>query len=370
VAKGRRRRRGDDTRGYAVKSADGLDFHTPYKKISKINEFILNSRGGITMKVRTSILDCIGNTPLVKLCRVTEGVGADVLVKPEFLNPSGSIKDRIALKMIEQAEKDGKLKPGYTIVEASSGNTAIAISLVGAAKGYRFKACFAEGLERIEKVKLMERYGTEVESIPPDLGKTSSMHGAALEVPGRTKCKMLEETGPNVWWARQYSNPSNVAAHRELGKEIFDQTDGKVDVFVASVGTGGTFLGVSSFLQEKIPHLKAVAVEPFDEGIGGKGFTLISGFRPENVIPGISGGIIETIVKSGMVDELFRITDEEAIEMAYRLSREEGLFCGMSSGANVFVALKEARRLGKGHTIVTVLPDSGDRYITKEVYTT
>lgn len=322
------------------------------------------------MKIKTSVLDCIGNTPLVKLSKITEGIEANVLVKPEYLNPSGSIKDRMALKMIEKAERDGKLKPGYTIVEASSGNTAIAISLVGAAKGYRVKVCYAEGLERIEKVKLMERYGTEVESVPPDFGKTSSMHGAALEVPGRTKCKMLEETEPSVWWARQYSNPANVEAHRELGKEIFDQTDGKVEVFVASVGTGGTFLGVSSFLKEKIQNLRTVAVEPFDEGIGGKGFTLISGFKPENVVPGISGGIIETIVNSGIVDELLRVTNEDAVEMAYRLSREEGLICGMSGGANVFVALKEASRLGEGHTVVTVLPDSGDRYITKEIYTT
>lgn len=322
------------------------------------------------MKVKNNILECIGNTPLVRLNRVTKDIEASVLVKPEFLNPSGSIKDRIALKMIEQAEKDEKLKPGYTILEASSGNAALGISLVGAAKGYRVKVCYAETLGRIEKVKMMERYGTEVESVPPDFGKVRSTHGAAVEVPGRVKCKMLEETQPNMWWARQFSNPAAVEAHRELGKEIFDQTDGNVDVFVASVGTGGTFLGITSFLKERIPKLRAVAVEPYSWGIGGKGATLISGFKSENVIPGITGGIIETIVKSGIVDELVRVTDEEAINMAHRLSREEGLFCGMSAGANVFVALKEAQKLKKGQNVVTVLPDSGDRYITAERYTT
>lgn len=322
------------------------------------------------MKITNNMLELVGNTPLVRLNKVTEDIEANVFAKPEFLNPTGSIKDRIALKMIEQAERDGSLKPGYSIIEASSGNTALALSFVGAIKGYHVKVYFASTLKRHEKIKMMHRYGTEVEVVPPDFGKTRSMHGAALEVPGRAKAKIEAETRPNVWWARQFSNPANVEAHRDTGREILDQTDSNVDVLVACVGTGGTLLGISKVLKEKIPEIKIVAVEPKSWGIGGKGATLISGFKPENVIPGITGGIIETIVECGIVDELARVSDEQAIGMAYRLSREEGMFCGMSSGAAVFVALNEARKLRKGQNVVTILPDSGDRYITTEHFQT
>lgn len=324
------------------------------------------------MKVVDSILELIGNTPMLRLHKVTKGMEANVLVKLEYLNPSGSLKDRIALQMIEDAEKAGLLKSGYTIVEASSGNTAIALSFVGNVKGYKVKIFYPQDVWQKEKRITVNRYGGEFEMTPlaqRELARKAGVHGDIVERPGRAKCKELDESEPTVWWARQFSSPSNVKAHNKTGIEILEQTDGKVDVFVAAVGTGGTLLGVAEVLKAEIPDVKVVAVEPTGWA---KHESILSGWKrgDKKVIPGITGGILLQIVEKDIVDEIVSVGNEDARNMAYRLSREEGLFCGMSSGANVFVAINEAGKLGKGKNVVTVLPDSGDRYFGDERFIT
>jgi len=305
---------------------------------------------------------------MVKLNYLTEDLEANVLVKLEYLNPSGSMKDRIALKMIEMAEEEGTLRSGYTIVESSTGNTGTSLAFVGAMKGYRviiYETIPGEMGE--EKVKIMRNYGAEVHVIAPkDLSNLNekSVAGAEVELPGRRICLELERNKPDIWWARQFSNPGNVKAHNETGREILAQTNGEVDVFVMSIGTGGTLMGVSEVLKEELPHVRIVGVVP--------------AASEKDLTPGkpyprtdISGGIISDLVeRPGLVDEVVRVRDVEAVNMTHRLWREEGLFAGVSSGANVLVAIKEAKRLEKGKNVVTILCDSGDRYLTEEHYVT
>lgn len=316
------------------------------------------------MKTANSVLDLIGNTPMTRLNKLIRNAEENVLVKLEYLNPSGSVKDRIALMMIEQAEKDGILKPGYTIVESSTGNTGISLSFVGTLKGY--KVLIYEtipGKMDKERIGIMKRYGAEVKLIRPELSEIKEVPGAEVELPGRKICLDLEKNNPHVWWARQFSNPANVAAHNKTGKEILAQTDGKLDAFVAAIGTGGTLMGVAEVLKARSPNVKIVGVQP-----AGSRFSIIPGQSyPKS---DTSGGIISDMLGRKLVDEVFTINDDDAINMAHRLWREEGLFAGISSGANVLVAIKEAKKLGKGKTVVTVLPDSGDRYITDEHFVT
>jgi len=320
------------------------------------------------LEVVDSILDLIGNTPMLRLHKVTEGIEATVLVKLEYLNPSGSYKDRIALRMIEDAEKTNRLKSGYTIVESSSGNTAIAVAFVGRVKGYKVRIYYPQDVWQEEKKKTLFRFGAEIEMVPlveTEVAREAGVHGARVEIPGRVKCKKLEESNPDIWWARQFSNPSNVFAHNELGKEILEQTGGNIDVYVSSIGTGGNFLGVTQVLKEKIPHVKCLAAEP--EGWPG----WVDPLSPEaKFVPGITGGIIEQVRDSDLFDEVVFVSNDDARNMAYRLSREEGMFCGMSTGANVFVAINEAKKLGPGKQVVTVAVDSGDRYFSDERYIT
>lgn len=321
------------------------------------------------MKVVNSVLDLIGNTPMVRLDKLTRNIKAKVFVKLEFLNPSGSIKDRIALEMIEQAEKDGVLKPDYTIIESSTGNTGIALSLVGAMKGY--KVHIYETMPHkfsAERRKIMEHFGAETSVISPDNFekiKEKSINGAAIELPGRAICLERENNEQNVWWARQFSNSANVKAHNKTGKEILAQTDGKVDVFVAAVGTCGTLLGVAQVLKEELPDVKIVGVRPASAKL-----QYIPG-RPD-LYPktDISGGIVIEMLESGLIDKIVRVKDVDAINMTYRLWKEEGLFAGVSAGANVLVAINEGKRLEEGTKVVTVLPDHGDRYLTEEHFTT
>jgi len=328
---------------------------------------------GKEVSIQKNILEVIGNTPLVKLNRITEGVEADVLVKCEYLNPSGSIKDRMALRMVEEAEKAGIIEPGKsTIIDASSGNTAQALSMVCAVKGYKVKLFFPDVLGVPEKIRALNRYGSEFEMVPIDdedvdrLAKNAGLHGATLEVPGRAKCLWTEESTPNCLWVRQFSNPANAAATSEIGRELLEQLDGKIDIFVASVGTGGTFLGISRVLKDAIPNVKCVAIQP--SGYEGRDDLLSP---DKKFIPGISGGIVQEIRDSGIADESVFVSNEEARDMAYRLSREEGIHCGISSGANVKVALQESRKPGmKGKKVVTIIVDRADRYLTDERYTT
>jgi cysteine synthase A len=319
------------------------------------------------MKVVNSILELIGETPLLNLERIAKGIDANVYCKLEFFNPTGSLKDRIALYMIEQAEKNGMLRPGHTIVEASTGNTGISLSFAGTMKGYKVKIYETiPGSAGEEKIKTMENFGAEVVVLKTDDVKKlegKSVPGAEIELPGRRICLDLERKNHDIWWARQFSNPGNVKAHNETGREILSQLDNKVDVFVASIGTGGTLMGIAEALKNELPNVKVVGVQP-----GNSKFWITPGQpypRSE-----IQGGIIADMLENeGLIDEVVSVSDADAVGMMHRLWREEGVFAGASSGANVLVSLKEAKRLSSG-SVVTVFPDSGNRYLTEEHYVT
>ena len=327
------------------------------------------------MKIHDTILDAIGNTPLVRLNRINKGIDAEILVKCEYLNPSGSTKDRIALKMIEEAEKAGKLQAGGTVTESSTGNTAIALSFVSAIKGYRSLMCMPQGWISEDRRKILESFGAEIMGVNPGAEieqelKGKDVHGGVLELLPRKKCLDLENEQPGFWWARQALNPDNIKAHRETtGKEIIEQTDGKVDAFVGAIGTGGTLLGVYQALKEVNPNIKVYAVEPASSSLFETN-TEIQKYMEKYNIPGIEGWIVSEVKKLKIIEKAYLVQDTDAIRMAHRLCREEGLFCGMSSGANVHVACEVARQLAKGQRVVTILPDSRNRYFVEEHFTT
>jgi len=300
--------------------------------------------GELVMLSTDHVFELIGNTPLKRLDNQKRPDEANIFVKLEYLNPSGSLKDRIALQMIEDAEKSGTLNPGDTIVEASTGNTGIALSLVGTLKGYTVKIYMPELVSK-ERTQIMERYGAIVELVTVEDEqklKEQSISGAEIEVPLRKLCLELEKNNSDIWWARQFSNPANVSAHHKTGKELLEQVGGHVDVFVASIG-----------------------IEPASTPL-----PLILAYRDHGVRTKVTGGIIADIIDRNMVDDVIQITDHTAIEMAYRLVKEEGLFAGISAGANVAVALQEAKRLGRDKVVTTILPDSMDRYLTSAHFTT
>jgi len=305
------------------------------------------------MKVVNSVLELIGNTPLMRLNRVTDDCGASILAKLEFLNPTGSIKDRIALSMIEAAEKEGIIKPGSTIIEATSGNTGIGLSFVAAAKGYKMIVVMPEVMS-MERRMVMKMYGADLVLTP-----------AKDFVEG--SCKKAKELAKQTdgFCPDQFANPANVAAHRiRTGQEIWEQTDGKVDGFVAGVGTGGTLIGVAETLKKKNPRVVIAAVEPAESPV------MSGGKSGSHRIEGIGDGFIPDIIACArdLVDEVITIKDEDAIRMTHRLIREEGLFVGISSGANVLAAMQLGKKLGKGRTIVTVLPDNAYRYFSTDLF--
>lgn len=325
------------------------------------------------MKIVDSMLDLIGNIPLVRLNRIGRETGAEILVKPEFLNPSGSIKDRIAKLMIEHAEAEGRLKEGGTIIEATTGNTGTALAFVAAVKGYKMTAYTPGKVANRTRAAIMLSYGCKMEAVDTDAyeaklrstgSSDASIHGGRIELLPRRMCLELENEQENVWWARQFSNQWNTIAHRDwTAKEILDKTDGRLDVFVASVGTGGTLLGVAQALKEHNPTIMVVGVEP-------SGAPMLQNPAGYPILPGISDGIIPQIFNSGLVDRAMTIENDDAINMAHQLAEKEGMFCGISSGANVLASLTIARELGTGPRIVTVLPDSRDRYLEVEKFTT
>ena len=323
-----------------------------------------------TRKVVNSLLELIGNTPMLKLNNVVRNLegAASVYVKLEYLNPSGSYKDRIALRMIEEAEKAGLLKPGSTIVESSSGNTAIALAFVGRVKGYKVRIFYPKEVWVPEKQTTLKRFGAEIEVVPlveTQVAREAGVHGARIEIPGRIRCKELEESDSRNWWTRQFSNSNNTNAHGLMGQEILEQLDGKVDVWVSSIGTAGNFTGVAQVLKKANSHTRCIAVEP-----GGWPGWVDPLSKEAKYVPGVTGGIVQKLRDSLLADEVVWVQNEEARNMAYRLSGEEGMFCGISTGANVHVAINEAKKLDPSKNVVTVAVDRGDRYFSDERYIT
>lgn len=315
---------------------------------------------------KNSLVDMIGHTPLIKIEGLANGPIADIFVKPEYVNPSGSLKDRIALKMIEDAEEKGLLKPGYSILESSTGNTGIALSFVGCLKGYEVIIYeTTPGKIGAEKRKIMRSYGADVRSLPPEeleRMREKSVAGAEVEKPGRQLCLELERAHSEYWWARQFSNPANVLAHQDTGREILEQTDGKIDVFVASIGTGGTLKGIAEVLKQANPRVRVVGIQPASSKI-----LMTPGVPyPRSEVDG--GIVAEMLEAKGLIDDIVRVTDEEAVAMTRRVWKA-GFFAGVSSGANVLVALQEGKKFPGGR-VVTLLPDSADRYFTEEHYVT
>ena len=328
------------------------------------------------MPQKPTILDHIGNTPLLKLNHVTDSLGVDIYVKCEFTNPGGSIKDRMALCMIEEAVKRGDLKPGGTIVDQSTGNTGPALSFVGNTMGYKVEiflpAQLKSAYNSADRVRIARLYGANV--TPIDLNEfmdnADQLHGiekAATFVAIRMKQAYdLQQNDSSYWWANQLCNVDNTKAHREFtGREILEQMDGQIDGWVASVGTGGTLLGVAQTLKEKHPNLKVAGVVPTDD-------PRIEWVRSRAVhralekfgVPNLRF-IIEDLLEDKVMDDEITIENTDAKNMADRLCQEEGLFCGMSSGANVCAAIQMARTMEKGSRIVTVVVDRRDRYFAE-----
>ena len=300
-------------------------------------------------------LGLIGNTPLVELTHLEEkyGLEARLLAKVEYFNPAGSVKDRIAKEMIEQAERDGKLKPGSTIIEPTSGNTGIGLAAIAAAKGYRLIIVLPETMS-VERRNIIKAYGAEL--VLSD--GTKGMKGAIA------KAEELHQEIADSFIPEQFENPANPAAHRKTtGPEIWEDTDGEVDVFVAGVGTGGTITGVGEYLKEKKPEVKIVAVEPATSAV------LSTGKAGAHKIQGIGAGFVPNTLNTKIYDEIIQIENEDAFALGKEIARSEGILVGISSGAALKAAIEVAQRPeSKGKTIVALLPDSGDRYYSTDLF--
>lgn len=307
------------------------------------------------MTVYKAISDLIGNTPLVELTHIEEKEGLDsrVVAKVEFFNPAGSVKDRIAKKMIEDAEKKGVIKPGATLIEPTSGNTGIGIASVAAAKGYKAIMTMPETMS-VERRNLLKAYGAKV--VLTD-GKTG-MKGAIA------KAKELAATIPNSFIPSQFENPSNPQAHYEsTGPEIWKDTEGKVDIFVAGVGTGGTVSGTGKYLKDQNPNVKVIAVEPATSPV------LSQGYAGPHGIQGIGAGFVPNTLDTSVYDEVFTVTNEQAYETGRLIVHNEGMLVGISSGAATYAAIQIAKRPeNKGKTIVVLLPDTGERYLSTPMF--
>ncbi len=308
-------------------------------------------------RIYTKSTELIGHTPLLKVENYMKSQNitqAQILAKLEYFNPAGSVKDRIALAMVEDAEKKGILKPGSTIIEPTSGNTGIGLASVAAAKGYRTILTLPETMS-VERRNLLKAYGAELVLTEGALG----MKGAIA------KAEELERTIPGSVILGQFDNPANPAAHAATtGPEIWEDTDGKVDIFVAGVGTGGTITGIGAYLKSKNPNIKVVAVEPDDSPV-------LSGGKPgAHKLQGIGAGFVPSILNVNVYDEIIRITTEEAFSTGREIARREGILVGITSGAALYAAAQLAKRPeNAGKTIVVLLPDSGDRYLSTPMFT-
>ena len=300
-------------------------------------------------------LGLIGNTPLVELTHIEKrfGLEARLLAKMEYFNPAGSVKDRIAKEMIEQAEADGKLKPGSTIIEPTSGNTGIGLAAIAAAKGYKLIIVLPETMS-VERRNIIKAYGAEL--VLSD--GTKGMKGAIA------KAEELHQQIPDSFIPEQFENPANPAAHRKTtGPEIWRDTDGEVDAFVAGVGTGGTISGVGEYLKEKNPDVKIFAVEPATSAV------LTTGQAGAHKIQGIGAGFVPNTLNTDIYDEILTVENEDAFEYGKIIAKEEGVLVGISSGAALEAAIRVAKRPEfKGKTVVALLPDSGDRYYSTDLF--
>lgn len=302
-----------------------------------------------------SVTQLIGDTPLVKLNRVVPEGSAEIYVKLEFQNPGASVKDRIAISMIEVAEQEGRIKPGDTIVEPTSGNTGIGLAMVAAAKGYKAILVMPETMS-MERRNLLRAYGAQLELTPGAEGMKGAIKRAE---------EILAEN-PGYFMPQQFKNQANVKIHRETtGPEIVEAInahDGKLDAFIAGIGTGGTITGAGSVLKEHFPHIKIYAIEPSASPV-------LSGGKPgPHRIQGIGAGFVPDILDTGIYDGIIAVENEEAFETSRRVAKEEGILGGISSGAAIFAALKVAKELGPGKRVIAVVPSNGERYLSTPLY--
>ncbi len=317
-------------------------------------EFVYYMGGGMPFSDRIAgdVTELIGRTPLVRLNKIVDNNSAEILAKVEMFNPGGSVKDRICLAMIEDAEKKGLLKKGSTIIEPTSGNTGIGLVMIAAVKGYKCVITMPETMS-LERIYILRSFGAEVVLT----AGVEGMQGAIKKAEG------LLKKIPNSFMPQQFKSPANPEIHRRTtAKEILEATGGELDAFVAGVGTGGTITGVGEVLKGHNPGIKVIAVEP-------EASAVLSGNRPgPHKIQGIGAGFIPEVLNRKIIDEIIRVRDDDAFKTARRLAREEGLFVGISSGAAAWAALKAARDLGAGKRIVVILPDTGERYFSMQQY--